>query len=79
MTETPRCRAAVFKRDTYRRDGRSRSGFSMHYSKCQCSRAAKAGDLCTQHDRKEKNGWWIERLDWHRTIAPTFNDTRERF
>ena len=30
----------MYKRDTYRRTGRGRSGFEMHYDKEQCSRAA---------------------------------------
>lgn len=44
-----RCRAVVYKRDTYRRTGRGKSGFSMYYSTCQCSRRIVEEGLCRQH------------------------------
>lgn len=44
-----RCCGLVYKRDTYRRTGRGRSGFEMHYTKQQCTRAATKGDYCWQH------------------------------
>ena len=44
------CKAVVWKRDTYRRTGRSRSGFEMHYTRCQCSRHANVlTGYCGQH------------------------------
>lgn len=56
MTDTPdlettpaRCRAQVEKRDTYRVNRGSPSGFKMHYNRCQCSRPATRGMFCTQH------------------------------
>ena len=46
-----RCTAAIYKRDTYRRVGAGR--FKMHYSTCQCERAAVADGRCKQHaDRR---------------------------
>jgi len=55
---TPRCQALVYKRDTYRRTGRGKSGFSMHYTKCQCERPAKFDGRCWQH--KDKNRFSLE-------------------
>ena len=44
------CKAVVWKRDTYRRTGRTRSGFEMHYTRCQCSRRATGlTGYCGQH------------------------------
>lgn len=51
-----RCAAAIYKRDQYRRTGRGRSGFEMHYSKKQCSRKPVVGDLCKQHAEMENGG-----------------------
>jgi len=48
-TKRKRCRAGVYHRDTYRRIGRGKSGFSMHYTREQCTRAAKADGRCWQH------------------------------
>lgn len=53
---TPRCQAAVWKRDTYRRTGRGKTGFSMHYNKCQCDRAATVDNRCWQHKNKDHFG-----------------------
>lgn len=48
--ERLRCTAVVYKRDTYRRTGRTKFGFEMHYIKAQCSRRATCGaGLCRQH------------------------------
>lgn len=46
---TPRCQALIYKRDTYRRTGRGRSGFEMHYTKEQCSHAAIENGRCGKH------------------------------
>jgi len=46
-----RCEAFVHKRDPYRRTGRSKGGFEMHYTRAQCSRRAVAQGLCRQHLR----------------------------
>lgn len=46
------CRRAIYKRDCLRRTGRSKSGFQMHYTNCQCSRKAKIKGYCTQHARE---------------------------
>lgn len=45
------CHAAVLVRDTYRRTGRTKSGFEMHYTERQCRRKALrgCGNLCAQH------------------------------
>jgi len=51
-----RCKAVVYKRDTYRYDGRGKTGFSMHYNKCQCSRKPVVGDFCMQH-AKQNHLW----------------------
>ena len=57
------CRAAVYRQDTHRYTGRgSRGGFQMHYTRRQCSRAAKEGELCGQHARIEAAGAWVERM-----------------
>lgn len=49
MKSQPRCQAAIYKRDTYRRTGRGKHGFELHYTKEQCSRRATCGDFCYQH------------------------------
>lgn len=62
-----RCQIAVYKRDTYRRTGRGRFGFSMHYNKEQCARAAVENGVCRQHLKCA----WVdnaERLTWHEFI-----------
>lgn len=52
---TDRCQAEVMKRDTYRVDrstaGKRRGGFSMHYTRDQCARAAVKDGLCAQHGK----------------------------
>jgi hypothetical protein len=45
-----RCAAVVYKRDTYRRTGRGKDGFEMHYDECRCKRQATDGKWCWQHD-----------------------------
>ena len=50
MPADGKCKAVVWKRDTYRRTGRGRTGFELHYSRCQCSRRANdATGYCGQH------------------------------
>ncbi len=56
MKKIKRCQALIFKRDTYRRTGGGRTGFEMHYSKEQCSHAAKFGVWCGKH----KDGSFME-------------------
>lgn len=46
-----RCTVTCYKRDTYRYTGGGSSGFTMHYSKEQCTREALPGkEKCWQHD-----------------------------
>lgn len=47
----PRCRAVVYRRDTYRYTGGPRR-FAMHYDRGRCKRAAVEGDLCRQHAKR---------------------------
>jgi hypothetical protein len=65
----PRCQALIFKRDTYRYTGCGKSGFEMHYSEEQCSRAAKVGDLCKQHSFRPS----ISRCKWAREFMEKRN------
>lgn len=51
LPDPDRCKAVVYKRDTYRRTGRGKSGFELHYSRCQCSRKPTIKGLCGQHAR----------------------------
>lgn len=44
-----RCKAAVWKRDTYRYTGRVRGGFELHYTKEQCKRKPTHDGYCWQH------------------------------
>lgn len=53
-TKRLRCQATVWKRDTYRHTGRGKSGFSMHYDKCQCERPARFDNCCWQHKNKKQ-------------------------
>lgn len=50
---TERCTAQIWKRDTYRRTGRGKGGFEMHYSRQQCSRRA-----LLSANWREPNGVW---------------------
>jgi hypothetical protein len=52
MSTKPQCEAVVYKRDTYRYTGRTKSRFQMHYTRAQCSRAAVTNGLCRQHAAK---------------------------
>lgn len=45
-----RCAAQVWIKDVYRRTGRTKSGFEMHYNRQQCSRKATHGKYCRQHN-----------------------------
>jgi hypothetical protein len=56
-----RCNAVVWRRDTYRRTGRGKSRFRMHYTKGQCKRAVSCGDLCRQHAKLDQAGWLVLR------------------
>lgn len=64
-----RCLAVVYKRDTYRYTGRGRNGFEMHYTKCQCSFAARDGsNFCGKHSGKH-----IENqptVNWQKFVKP---------
>lgn len=51
-----RCRAVVWRRDTYRYSGRGPSGFSMHHTRCRCRRRAGDGGLCRQHAAMRERG-----------------------
>lgn len=54
-----RCTALVYKRDTYRRTGRGKHGFEMHYNRCRCERKVAKDGRCWQHqdrDRYSLNG-----------------------
>jgi hypothetical protein len=53
-----RCVVYIYKRDTYRRTGRGKSGFALHYNKQQCSRLAKQDGLCRQHAEMGKRMWF---------------------
>jgi hypothetical protein len=44
-----RCKATVHKPDTYRRTGRGRTGFEMHYTESRCARRATHDGYCWQH------------------------------
>lgn len=50
-----RCEAAIFKRDTYRRTGRGRTGFELHYTEKRCSRRAVHNGFCWQHQHFNDN------------------------
>lgn len=44
------CKEMVYVRDTYRRTGRGKSGFEMHFTHRQCQRKAQVGrEFCWQH------------------------------
>ena len=48
------CKALIYKRDTYRYSGHGSSGFTMHYSKEQCSRLPQLNGYCWQHQKDER-------------------------
>lgn len=57
----PRCRAVVYRKDTYRYTG-GKKRFEMHYQKGQCKKNAIEGsDLCRQH---KECGWTVLRVSW---------------
>lgn len=60
------CVAAVYKADVPRRTGRGPTGFEMHYTKCQCKRAAIFDGRCWQHKDKER---FRTEADYYRTVA----------
>lgn len=47
------CEAKVYKRDTYRRTGRGKTGFEMHYTLEQCKRQGKP-KYCWQHRKLDE-------------------------
>jgi hypothetical protein len=50
VTDQPeQCKETVFRRDTYRRTGRGKGGFELHYVRGQCARPATNGGYCWQH------------------------------
>lgn len=53
------CNARVWHRDTYRRTGRGKSGFTMHYAERQCTRDAVNGQLCRQHFEMTKRRYVV--------------------
>ena len=57
----PQCKEMVYRRDTYRRTGRTPSGFEMHYDRGQCTRPAGPDGYCYQHPYgkayKTREGW----------------------
>lgn len=52
--ESVPCTAVVWKRDTYRRTGRGKTGFELHQKRCRCRREGKDrfGGRCFQHKDK---------------------------
>lgn len=54
MAETGRCQATVWRKDCYRRTGRGKAGFEMHYDQGQCERPAKYDNRCWQHRDKKQ-------------------------
>ena len=61
-----RCKVAIYKRDTYRYSGCGPTGFTMHYTQKQCSRAAVAYGRCKQHNPFDFPNPTL--LDWHKYI-----------
>jgi len=72
-----RCQIAIYKRDTYRRTGRGPSGFSVHYIKGQCSRAAVIDGMCRQH-LNCSSSLYAERLNWHTFVKPVQRAVKRR-
>lgn len=69
MSERRRCVATVWKRDTHRYTGRGPSGFTMHYTRCQCRRAVNgAGRFCGQHQAMQDRGENLLETDWHEFV-----------
>ena len=49
IDDADHCKATVYHRDTYRRTGRGKTGFELHYHRRQCKRKALANGYCRQH------------------------------
>lgn len=50
------CEERVYVRDTYRYSGRGSGGFSLHYTRRQCTRQAQPeSDYCWQHHHTAPN------------------------
>lgn len=58
MSDAEQCAETIYVRDTYRRTGRTPSGFEMHYNQQRCSRRAVRDGKCWQHG---KNYTWERR------------------
>ena len=59
-----RCSSNVYTRDQYRYTGRGSSGFTMHYSKSQCSREALPGkEKCWQHDEETTRARYLRAFE----------------
>ncbi len=54
------CAATVWKHDTYRRTGRGKDGFEMHFYRCRCRHKATDGKWCWQHSNTDSE---YERTD----------------
>jgi hypothetical protein len=57
-----RCRAVVYRRNTYRR--KRGVGFKLHFAKGRCKRVRSRYDLCTQHANIERQGTHVPRTEW---------------
>ena len=65
MNNHHRCPALIYKRDTYRRTGRGKNGFEMHYRKEQCSRTVVEGaKYCWQHRKQTEQGYSLLDAPW---------------
>lgn len=54
MSKAGQCKEIVTVRDTYRYSGRGKHGFTMHYTRKQCSRKANESGFCWQHEAWHK-------------------------
>lgn len=48
------CKAMVYVKDVYRREGRGRYLWRMHYNYQRCSRKAKSNGYCWQHQKERE-------------------------
>lgn len=50
IAPSQQCLATVWKRDTYRRTGRGKTGFELHFKQCRCQRRTQdESGYCWQH------------------------------
>lgn len=54
------CKMTVYRRDTYRRTGRGKTGLDLHYTKGQCARPARETGYCWQHEDEGTDQEWHE-------------------